>query len=96
MEANLFEFVYNTVALTCSEEVWESILQEYTHESLQSKQRYLMKALASTADIKIIKKLLRYTMGKYLSIAGKLKMKCFFKPLSSISLYHVIIYDFFK
>ena len=64
VEANLYSFVYATVAMNCSEEVWNSIFQEYTQESLQSKQRYLMKALASTFDVDIIKKLLTYTMGR--------------------------------
>jgi hypothetical protein len=63
VEANLYSFVYATVAMNCTEEVWEAIFEEYTKESLQSKQRYLMKALASTFNIDIIKKLLTYTMG---------------------------------
>ena len=63
VEANLYAFVYATVAMNCTEKEWEAIFQEYTKESLQSKQRYLMKALASTFNVDIVKKLLKYTMG---------------------------------
>ena len=66
VEANLYSFVYATVAMNCTEERWEAIFQEYAKESLQSKQRYLMKALASTFNTDIIKKLLKYTMGTLL------------------------------
>ncbi|XP_063695348.1 endoplasmic reticulum aminopeptidase 1-like [Bolinopsis microptera] len=64
VEANLYAFVYATVAMNCTEKEWEAIFQEYTKESLQSKQRYLMKALASTFNVDIVKKLLKYTMDE--------------------------------
>ena len=65
VDANLYSFVYETIATNASAEVWEEVLQEYKAETLQSKQRYLMKALASSTNMDIIKKILEFTLGKH-------------------------------